>query len=114
MSVAKYYNTDSERCDPNLYSKGVVIGMYDTSYMRATGFEKIVRETRRITERPCDWHYVAGRAVVKVYEGDEEIIKNTLNPLFEKAQNEFGPKWCEAHNMHWHEGRKGYLEHESL
>ena len=109
--MAKYYNTDSERCDPGLYTKGVVIGVYDTSYMRATGFEKIIRETRRMTGHQCDWHYFAGRADVKVYEGDEEIIKSILNPLFEKAYNELGPKWCEAADMTWQEGRKGYLEY---
>lgn len=111
MNVVKYYNKDSEKCDLDLYANGVVIGVYDTSYMRATGFEDIIRETRRITERPCDWHYFAGRAVVKVYKGDEEIIKNTLNPLFERAYNEIGPKWCEAHDMTWQVAGKGYQEY---
>jgi len=89
-------------CNPNLYKNGINTGVYDTSYMGARGFEKIVRATAELTGRDCDWHFFAGRAVVKALEEDFVDIRNAFEAIYTYVYNTEGPKWCNEHDMGAH------------
>jgi len=86
-------------CKQDLYENGTVVGMYDTSYMRAAGMEKIVQATAALTECEVDWHYFAGRAIVKCHEEDFVEVRNALETIYTYVYNTEGPKWCEASNL---------------
>ena len=89
-------------CERDLYENGIIAGAYDTSYMGAKGFERIVQATAALTELPCDWHFFAGRAVVKAYEKDFVEIRNAFETIYAYVYNTEGPKWCAEHDMHFH------------
>ncbi len=92
-------------CKPTLYKNGVNAGVYDTSYMGADGFEKIVEATAKLTGCDCDWHYFAGRAVVKAYKKDFVAVRNAFEAIYTYVYNTEGPKWCKQNDMsaHFHE-----------
>ena len=64
-------------CDPDIYLHGTVIAIMTGP---STAIEAIVVRVRQQANVRIDWHYVAGRALVKVLgsKADQELAFETL------------------------------------
>jgi len=89
-------------CAPDLYENGIIVGAYDSSYMGSDGFERMTKATAALTGCECDWHFFAGRAVVKAHKEDFVAVKNAFESIYAYVYNSEGPKWCEKSNMSAH------------
>ena len=72
-------------CDMDLFNRGTVVGMYITD--GAADFEEKIKRVRDESSRAVDWHYVAGRAIVKCWEVDRAIVI----PVLERICGDRGP-----------------------
>jgi len=52
-------------CDPEVAERGEVMAMIKPGSLTAYEIDDIVAQFRRLTGLRIDWHYVAGRPVVK-------------------------------------------------
>lgn len=80
-------------CNPELFKKGKGFNAGGTA--GACAFEELVKEVAAITQKPVDWHYVGGRAIVRYFEEDEAVvlpvIENTLMPKLRQQLAEMYP-----------------------
>jgi len=67
----------SDRCDPEIYEHGEAVAII--ADRKAGEIELLVQQTAHETGQRVDWHYVAGRGVVKVV-GDAELVRRALRP----------------------------------
>lgn len=65
-------------CDNEIYTNGVTVGYATTQ--GAEAFEGWIELVRKQSGQRVDWHYVAGRAVIKVL-GDVEAVKRAMMDL---------------------------------
>ena len=58
-------------CDPEIYKNGDLVGIFAAN-IGAEAFERVVQGVTTILNTDLDWHFAAGRAVVKCHpdEGD--------------------------------------------
>ena len=72
--------SDQKPCDKELWAFGDVVGVYAANCGAAL-FERAVTAAAIFTEEKVDWHYVAGRAIVKCEEGKKEKVQETVDFL---------------------------------
>jgi len=74
-----------DNCSKELYENGEGICYLDCPMYLMEG---IVRETRRSVDNPdIDWHYVGGRAVVRILrKADTEKVLQALKGVLERAK----------------------------
>ena len=65
-------------CDEDIYKNGDIVGVIDGT--RSGIVEGLVYEASRESGIKMDWHYVAGRAVVKTL-GDVERARDALQEV---------------------------------
>lgn len=69
-------------CAPDIYSKGKVIGIMAS--LPSEAIELIVRRMAQDSKQPIDWHWFAGRAVIKT-TGDVREAQMQL-PIVQKME----------------------------
>ncbi len=69
-------------CDKELWAFGDVVGIYAAN-CGAVEFERAVNAASTLTEEHLDWHYAAGRAIVKCKEGRKKRVKETVDLMVE-------------------------------
>lgn len=72
-------------CDPDLFKNGVPILML--AGLASTAIEAQVVRWREETGVPLDWHYVAGRAIVRCRSVDAEKVRQHVQfftPMVER------------------------------
>jgi hypothetical protein len=65
-------------CDQRIYEEGEVV--FVTHTIAAKDIESWVKSVALLSGQPVDWHFVAGRAVVKAL-GDIDFVKDTIRQL---------------------------------
>ena len=56
-------------CDPDIFKDGVCLGMCDAGlYGGSRGFEELIVAARNESGLRIDWHFAAGRAIVKTLD----------------------------------------------
>ncbi len=66
-------------CNTDLWKKGENAGVYDSGRVGgANAFEHIILGIKEDTGVEIDWHYVGGRAVVRVMMEDFQTVKPHL------------------------------------
>jgi hypothetical protein len=81
---------DPERCAPDIFSLGEPICVLDA---RSSSAEQWVQSVARESNQRVDWHYVGGRAVVRVL-GDYSSARcaaERLAPTLDGRVLRFGP-----------------------
>jgi len=69
---------DLPPCDPKIYEEGEVVFVTHTLF--ATDVEAWVKKLAEASGQPVDWHYVAGRVVIKAL-GDLSKVKQAIQAL---------------------------------
>lgn len=86
-------------CDPELFSAGVLVAAFDA---RAWDMERFVSLMRQISTARLDWHYYAGRAMLRGIGSPEEFrgIDSFIaaNCPGEIAILGYGEQWRSEHN----------------
>ena len=78
--------SDLPHCDSWLFENGDVVGIYDAKN-GSQAFESIIVQLRNQEMVNVDWHYAAGRAVVKCQPGHANKFRGHLRRLgYEAAQ----------------------------
>lgn len=75
-------------CIQHLYQNGETAGVYDSGkFGGAKGFEKIIRQIALDSGKDVDWHFVGGRAVVRVMANDLPHVRPWLAKLGNNGLN---------------------------
>jgi len=67
-------------CDSDLYKNGDLVGIYAAND-GAKAFEEMIVGLREETGKRVDWHFAAGRAVVKCQPGAAQLFYDRLSEL---------------------------------
>jgi hypothetical protein len=82
---------DPKACNKKLYYDGFAVHISET--YGANHFEKLVKQVAKETKCEVDWHYFAGRAVVKCWPQDKDKIHDAISriivPEIERKRAEF-------------------------
>lgn len=73
--VSKELNMNKEKCDEEIYAHGTPIAMIAGSSL---DIQEIVEEASSLSGIQMDWHYVAGRGVIKTL-GDAKLAYHWLS-----------------------------------
>lgn len=69
-------------CDKDLWAFGDVVGIYAAN-CGAKLFERAIEASKIFTGERIDWHYMAGRAIVKCDQGRIDEVQPAVNLLVE-------------------------------
>ncbi len=69
-------------CNKDLWAFGDTVGIYAAN-CGAEHFEMAVNAAEILTEERLDWHYAAGRAIVKCEEGKKDSVKDAVDLMIE-------------------------------
>ena len=88
---------DMGKCDLDVFENGSVVAFI--ADRDAQDIEKLVRHVAKCTGAKIDWHYAAGRGIVKAI-GDIDKVIDALRP--------YGP--TKAHSLNWRSEDLGVLQ----
>ena len=68
---------DPDSCNMKVFKEGTFLGVLDPTQWPKDKANELVQEVTKETGQEVDWHYAAGRPVVKAL-GDAEKVKEAL------------------------------------